>query len=384
MQAEAFTFVPGETDFSAPSFAAWARDSAEARSRLNTSGRPRILLGAGSVLAQGFVRRILESGHVVAMVDNARVGQTVAGVRVIGDTDLAGVLESHDDAIGVLCCSSHGAITHFTRLWGERPQPLTSFLDVMRDWPKPALTGDMLGFVPSFSDIDNALAAHAEVRPLLRDDLSLRTLDALMLYRLTWDARYLMGISRPEKAIYFEPDVMPLHDHETFIDGGAFDGDTVRDFVAKTAGRYTHIHAFEIDPVNIAAFHAGTAGIPRLDLHAMGLWDRPAELGFEHRDDNCSRVSEAAETKVALDALDNLDVGVPTLIKMDIEGAELPALEGARGLISRHKPKLAISIYHRHDDFITLTRAIRSMRDDYSFSLRHYSEVNFDSVIYCT
>ncbi len=375
-----FEPVAGQTDFTATSFRAWAEDTAARRSALIASQRPRVLLGAGSVLAQDFVRRTLAEGQVAALVDNARAGQTQDGHPVIGDGDLPALLDRLDNPIGVLCCSSHAAIDHFIRLWGERP--VVFFFDVMRDWPPEALNGSPLGFIPGFSDIDGVLAAHAAARGLLSDNLSRATLDALMLYRLTWDARYLMPVSRPERAIYFEPDVMPLSAEEVFIDGGAYDGDTVRDFVTKTQGRYRHIHAFEFDPVNAADFRRKTAGMDRLNLHTCGLWDGPAELGLEHRADNCSRVSVNATTTVPLDALDNMDVGVPSLIKLDIEGAERQALQGARRLIGTHKPKLAISVYHRHDDFVTLTETIRSMRDDYSFSLRHYSQLIFDSVLY--
>ncbi len=39
----------------------------------------------------------------------------------------------------------------------------------------------------------------------------------------------------------------------------------------------------------------------------------------------------------------------PTFIKMDIEGAELDALAGARRSIQTHRPILSISVYHKQD-----------------------------------
>ncbi|MCL1983378.1 MAG: FkbM family methyltransferase, partial [Clostridiales bacterium] len=72
----------------------------------------------------------------------------------------------------------------------------------------------------------------------------------------------------------------------------------------------------------------------------------------------------------------------PTYIKMDIEGAELMALKGAENIIRSHKPKLAISAYHKPEDVYTLPMLIRSYRNDYKFYLRHYTNSLNETVLY--
>ena len=59
-------------------------------------------------------------------------------------------------------------------------------------------------------------------------------------------------------------------------------------------------------------------------------------------------------------------------IKLDIEGAELEMLHGAAKTITRCKPKMAVSAYHRWDDLWTLATYIKSLRPDYEFEFRHY------------
>ena len=61
-------------------------------------------------------------------------------------------------------------------------------------------------------------------------------------------------------------------------------------------------------------------------------------------------------------------------IKMDVEGAELDILKGAATTIARFKPILALSAYHKLDDFWTLTKFIKSIRPDYEFALRQSYE----------
>jgi hypothetical protein len=139
-----------------------------------------------------------------------------------------------------------------------------------------------------------------------------------------------------------------------------------------------------MDPGNSEAFRAKTRDIPNVTLHSVGLWSTPAELAFEHRDDNGSRVSAYGSRRARLEPLDASDVGAPTLIKLDVEGAEVEALNGAARLIREHRPKLAICAYHKSDDFVSLIDTVLAIRDDYRFALRHYSPLIYDSVLYCT
>lgn len=371
----------GNLDFNDMEVQAWLKDHAERKAARDVLKHPLILLGAGSVLAQPFVNYTIAHGKVLALIDNARAGQTLHGIPYVGDAALPNLLAKTPEAIGVLCCGSENAIAYFTGAWGERPQPLLSYFDVLSQLP-PEAAGHRLGFMPSFSDPDLAMALHEKAKAVFTDALSRQTLDAIMLYRLTWDSRYIAAIARPEKAIYFELEAMPLGEHEILVDGGAYDGDTVRSFSARTKGRYDHIHAFEIDPVNADAFTFKTQEMPNVTLHRVGLWNEKTQMGIEHRPDDGSRISKTSTIMVPLDAMDNLDLGPVSVIKLDVEGAEVQALQGARKLIANHKPKLAISAYHRADDFQTLLDTVSDLRDDYRLTLRHYSPIIYDTVIY--
>jgi len=69
-------------------------------------------------------------------------------------------------------------------------------------------------------------------------------------------------------------------------------------------------------------------------------------------------------------------------IKMDIEGAELKALEGGEGTIKKFKPKLAICVYHRGDDILEIPEYIKSLGSDYKLYLKHNSTGMDETVLY--
>lgn len=71
----------------------------------------------------------------------------------------------------------------------------------------------------------------------------------------------------------------------------------------------------------------------------------------------------------------------PTFIKMDIEGSECDALLGARRVIEKSAPILAISAYHKQDDLWRVPLLMRSLRPDYQLYLRPHDEV-FELVCY--
>ena len=71
-----------------------------------------------------------------------------------------------------------------------------------------------------------------------------------------------------------------------------------------------------------------------------------------------------------------------TYVKMDIEGAELDALHGMEKMIKRDKPKLAISIYHKPEDFWEIPLFIYKMVPEYNFILRHHHHRMHETILY--
>ncbi|MBQ4363823.1 MAG: FkbM family methyltransferase [Oscillospiraceae bacterium] len=72
----------------------------------------------------------------------------------------------------------------------------------------------------------------------------------------------------------------------------------------------------------------------------------------------------------------------PTLIKMDIEGAELDTLIGAENTIRKYKPKLAVCIYHKIEDIITIPKYLHSLVPEYKFRVRQHSCSMLETVLY--
>lgn len=87
--------------------------------------------------------------------------------------------------------------------------------------------------------------------------------------------------------------------------------------------------------------------------------------------------------QIAAASLDDELKNIPvTFIKMDIEGSELEAIRGARHIISTLSPKLAISLYHKLDDFEKIPALIIDINPNYTFYIRHHSLSDCDTVLY--
>ena len=95
-------------------------------------------------------------------------------------------------------------------------------------------------------------------------------------------------------------------------------------------------------------------------------------------------MSAAEETNVIWTAAIDDIVGEDkvTFIKLDVEGAELRALQGAELSIRRHRPRLAISIYHKPEDVIEIPAYILSLHEDYRLDIRHYQMSACETILY--
>lgn len=229
---------------------------------------------------------------------------------------------------------------------------------------------------------DEFLAENREAVDTLRrelaDDESRRQLDAFIEQRRNGCFRKSFS-AEPQ---YFEKGIFVPGENEVFVDCGAYDGDTVLQFAKLTGGSYSKIYAFEADPDNIAKMRKNTAGMHGLTIVPKGVFDRDTTVFFANDGKMTSHVSESG-VGVEMTSIDNT-VGSDevTFIKMDIEGSELKALEGARKTIERCKPRLAICVYHRIDDIIAIPEFIRSTDIDYRLYFRNYHSQSIEAVIY--
>jgi hypothetical protein len=118
-----------------------------------------------------------------------------------------------------------------------------------------------------------------------------------------------------------------------------------------------------------------------------GVWNEHTVLKFNSGNATTSSISDYSDTVVEVDTIDNVILrgwggdGV-TFIKMDIEGAELNALKGAEQTIRKYKPKLAICVYHKANDLITIPQYIRSCVSEYKFYFRAHQLGTIGSVFY--
>ena len=171
---------------------------------------------------------------------------------------------------------------------------------------------------------------------------------------------------------------------DVVIDGGGCFGDTALYFAHKS-GLGGQVYSFEFMPDNIRVFDRNLELNPglaeRIRIVPNPLWSSSGQKLYVEGAGPGAHVtavprSEGAmqvETLTIDDLLRNNGLERIDFIKMDIEGAELEALQGAETVIRRFRPKLAISIYHRLPDFWEIPQWIEGLGLGYRFHLRHFT-----------
>jgi FkbM family methyltransferase len=230
-----------------------------------------------------------------------------------------------------------------------------------------------------------AVAAKLEqVRAMLSDEKSRQVFDVTLERLLKSDSAPGLMATVCEGNQYFPPDLIHLTAEESFVEAGAYTGDTVSDFLKRTGGAFDSIHCFELDAVNFKALQETVAPQPRADkifLYPEGLWNEPKEISYSvEKSQSTIGAGEARGRVVRLD--DAIGDARVTFLKMDIEGAELKALEGARNTIVTHRPKLAICVYHHIKDLWEIPLYLKSLIPEYRIFLRHHTKLEYETVCY--
>lgn len=178
----------------------------------------------------------------------------------------------------------------------------------------------------------------------------------------------------PYERYFVDDALISREDDVTFVDCGAYDGDTIADFRQKFGERLKKVYAFEPNPQ--------TYSILQQNLKRLGIWDRsetfccgvadqPGRVRFTENQ-TMSFIDPNGATEIDIRTLDDCigEVRGSLYIKMDIEGFEIPALRGAVRLMEQYHPYMAICTYHQWNDYMEIPETIKAIREDYMFYLR--------------
>ncbi len=332
-----------------------------------------VLYGAGYCGHEALSQLRNRNLPVFAVCDDARVGQELDGFPI---TDISLVKPGSDLKIFVTSGFNEKMIQKLERL---------GLIDYY-------VEADFGRFEPEKENYDFFKNHQMEIESaydLLEDDYSKSLYVNLINYRISRDHNYMNGMRELSPQYYpDEPDLRfpinsPLKSH-VFMDLGAYDGDSIRDFLTYVGGQYKQIIAVEASEKNYERLKDNCMGMHDVECINIGIADRKKEMRFSMSDAKNSFTSSEGESVLQVDSVDNILRGREvSYIKMDIEGAEFEAIKGANKTIREYMPIMAISVYHLTEDLFRILLLIEEIiQGRYKFYLRHYSPTMIETILY--
>lgn len=182
---------------------------------------------------------------------------------------------------------------------------------------------------------------------------------------------------------YFADDILNIGEDEIFLDLGAFVGDSVMAFVKRTQGKYRKVIAFEPDHATFELLKRNTAKMHDVELVEAATGGSNGEVQFAEGLGSGSFISNSQGSRsVKLVKLDDFLHEPVTLVKLDIEGAELDTLRGMEGLLKKYRPKVAVCVYHKVEDLYVIPKYLREIVPEYRFKLRQHEIGITETVLY--
>jgi FkbM family methyltransferase len=346
-----------------------------------------VLCGAGG-LGRKMLAGLRQVGiEPLAFTDNdaRKWGQTIEGVEILSPVD----------AIAKFSTTAIFIVT----VWGAYAKDLMS--DRLQKWTQ-AGCNRVTTFLPLFwkfpevflpywaCDLPHHVIEHKakiqQVAASWSDAASLTQFIAQVNWRLSGDFNLFPSPSLGK--IYFSPPFISILPTEHFVDCGAFTGDTLVDFLAAAGNNFHKYTALEPDPQNFTKLSRFVANCEsqhqqKIELLQYATHSSRETLRFSASGNASSTCTADGDLEVQGERLDAIFANEsPTFIKLDIEGGEIEALQGAKQLLQKFRPIVAVSIYHVQDHLWQIPDLLNSILSNYDFYTIAHDREGWDLVMY--
>jgi FkbM family methyltransferase len=325
-------------------------------------------------------------GHsILGVIDHANVGSLVQGCKESYE-----VLHFSDSEVGseaqvVLgVCNLHGNLKTIASQFHANVQLVTP-VKLFQYFAENGVSRENYWLTTDFGIYSECVSQIQKFRNSLSDQDSKNLLDSILMYRQSGELENL-STPRPLTEQYLARDLGTPPRDLRIIDLGACQGENLKAFL-DSGCEFTGGYLLEPDDTNLQVLDKVLTelGIKTLSIHNLGAWNETTTLKFDASGNTGASIKSEGSHTVDVVALDDFvsEDFAPNFVKMDIEGAEMEALEGMVDLIQRHRPHLAVSIYHKPSDLWELGNFItHKFPGKYDFYLRVYGHQTFDTLLY--
>jgi FkbM family methyltransferase len=223
------------------------------------------------------------------------------------------------------------------------------------------------------------------LKQLLADEQSRELVDQIVKYRIDG---FVEDLPNPEP---FEDQYLPSEiptppNSLNMLELGSFKGEDLERFLSRSKElKFALCLEPDLENYQALVLQIKKLGAQNVFPLPIGAWEVTSQLKFAANGQTGAQLHDLGENMILALRMDEL-VGSSFInyIKMDIEGAEIPAIEGLKNTISMQKPHLAISVYHKPSDLWEIPFKVNLIAPfAYSFFLRVYGHQTFDTVLYC-
>jgi FkbM family methyltransferase len=343
------------------------------------------IYGSGS-FAVDMLSKLDELGFPIrGVIDHVNVGNKIkAGDREFIVQPISELNFEPLSHVVLAICNLHGDLKKIS-LSLPFGIPVTSPVELFRMFSNYGISLQNYWLSTDFELYSRSNSEIQAFRELLADTESESLLNRILEYRQSGNIDSLPE-SRPLSEQYLAQDLFTPPKELKIIDLGACQGENLSDFM-HAGHAFVDGYLFEPDEDNLRKLKENllALNIESLSTHPLGAWKESTTLMFKASGTGAASLSDIGDGFISVVALDDFIPSEfhPNFIKMDIEGAELEALEGMVRLIAKHRPHLAVSVYHKPSDLWKIGNFLNlNFPGVYRYHLRVYGEQTFDTILY--